>query len=62
MTQQELARLIGTSHSVISRIESGQHKTSVETLSRIAKALDARLVVGFQSGPAERPEQYPVAI
>lgn len=62
LTQQQLARLVGTSHSAISRIESGQHKTSVETLRRIAKALDARLVVGFQSGPAERPEQDLVAI
>lgn len=57
LTQQELARLVGTSHSAISRIESGQHRTSVETLRRIAKALDARLVVGFESGPADRPEQ-----
>lgn len=62
LTQQELARLVGTSHSAISRIESGQHKTRVETLRRIAKALDARLVVGFESGPAERPEQDLVAI
>src|SRR6266568_3161651 len=53
LTQQELAQLVGTSHSAISRIESGQHKTSVETLRRIAKALDARLVVGFESGPAD---------
>ena len=53
LTQQELARLVGTSHSAISRIESGRRKTSVETLRRIAKALDARLVVGFESGSIE---------
>lgn len=62
LTQQELARLVGTSHSAISRIESGQHKTSVETLRRIAKALDARLVVGFETGPAERPDRDLVAL
>lgn len=62
LTQQELARLVGTSHSAISRIESGQHKTSVETLRRIAKALDARLVLGFESGPADKPERELVAI
>lgn len=62
LTQQELAGLVGTSHSAISRIESGQHKTSVETLRPIAKALDARLVVGFESGPPERPERELVAI
>jgi len=62
LTQQELAALVGTSHSAISRIEGGQHKTSVETLRRIAKALDARLVVGFESGPVEKPERELVAI
>lgn len=62
LTQQQLARLVGTSHSAISRIESGRHKTSVETLRRIARALDARLLVGFESGPVERPEQDLVAI
>lgn len=62
LTQEQLARLAGTSHSAISRIESGQHKTSVETLRRIAKALDVRLVVGFESGPVERPEHDLVAL
>ncbi|MPZ15902.1 MAG: helix-turn-helix domain-containing protein [Chloroflexi bacterium] len=62
LTQQELARLVGTSHSAISRIESGQHKTSVETLRRIAKALGVRLVVGFESGPPEQPERELVAL
>src|SRR5438045_3057632 len=62
LTQQELARLVGTSHSAISRIESGQHKTSVETLRRIANALGVRLVVGFESGPREAPVRELVAI
>lgn len=50
-TQQELAERMGTSHSVISRIESGQHQTSVETLKRLAAALETHLVVGFQDEP-----------
>jgi len=54
LTQQEVAERMGTSHSAISRIESGQHKTSVETLKRLAEALGVRFVVGFESGPAER--------
>jgi ribosome-binding protein aMBF1 (putative translation factor) len=62
LTQQELAKLVGTSHSAISRIESGQHKTSVETLRRIAKALDVRLVIGFETGPVGKPERELVAI
>jgi transcriptional regulator with XRE-family HTH domain len=48
---------MGTSHSAISRIESGQHKTTVDTLQRLAEALDVRFVFGFESGPAERPER-----
>ena len=55
LSQKELAERVGTSHSAISRIESGRHRTSVATLQRIAQALDARLVLGFESGPPERP-------
>lgn len=55
ISQQELARRVGTSHSAISRIESGRHKTNVATLQRIAEALGVRLVLGFESGPPERP-------
>ncbi|SRR5713226_1885292 len=55
ISQEELARRVGTSHSAISRIESGRHKTSVETLQRLAHALGLRLVLGFESGSRERP-------
>jgi ribosome-binding protein aMBF1 (putative translation factor) len=55
ISQEELAQRVGTSHSAISRIESGRHKTSVETLQRLAHALEVRLVLGFESGPADRP-------
>jgi ribosome-binding protein aMBF1 (putative translation factor) len=55
LSQQELAQRVGTSHSAISRIESGRHKTSVETLQRLAEALGLRLVLGLESGPAEAP-------
>jgi ribosome-binding protein aMBF1 (putative translation factor) len=55
LSQEELAARIGTSHSQVSRIESGQHKTSVETLRRIAEAFDSDLVVTFESrGQAHR--------
>jgi transcriptional regulator with XRE-family HTH domain len=36
LTQEELAVRRGTSHSAISRIESGQQGTSVQTLQRLA--------------------------
>lgn len=55
LTQEQLAERMGTSHSAISRIESGQHPTSVTTLQRLAEALEVRFVMGFESGPRERP-------
>jgi ribosome-binding protein aMBF1 (putative translation factor) len=62
LTQRELAERMGTSHSAISRIESGQHKTSVETLRRLAEALELRFVVGFEGGSADRPVREIVAV
>lgn len=47
LSQAELARRMGTSHSAISRIESGQHATTVQTLRRLADALGTHLVMGF---------------
>ncbi|HUP72833.1 MAG TPA: helix-turn-helix transcriptional regulator [Acidimicrobiales bacterium] len=49
LSQEELAELVGTSHSQISRIESGRHRTNLDTLSRMAHALDLRMVLGFES-------------
>jgi ribosome-binding protein aMBF1 (putative translation factor) len=56
ITQQELARRMGTSHSVISRLESGRHKFSMATLQRLARALDTKLVCGFEPNEADEPE------
>ena len=47
LSQAELAERVGTSHSAISRIESGRHPTTVQTLRRLAAALNTHLVVGF---------------
>ena len=55
ISQKELADRVGTSHSAISRLESGRHKASVETLRRVAQALGVRFVFGFESGPREAP-------
>lgn len=54
LTQEELARRVGTSYSAISRIESGQHQTSVETLRRIARALNLKLRISFEPLREER--------
>lgn len=48
LTQQQLAERMGTSHSVVSRLESGQHRFSFATMRKLAKALDTHLVYGFQ--------------
>jgi ribosome-binding protein aMBF1 (putative translation factor) len=62
LTQQELAERMQTSHSAISRIESGRHKTSAQTLQRLAEALGLRFVMGFESGPVESPVRELVSI
>lgn len=54
ITQEQLADRMGTSSSVISRIESGQHVTSVTTLERLAAALQVKLLVGFETEAGDR--------
>ena len=54
LSQEELARRVGTSASAIARLESGHHHPSVETLRRVARALDRDLVIGFQNMVAPR--------
>jgi ribosome-binding protein aMBF1 (putative translation factor) len=62
LSQQELADLVGTSNSQISRIESGRHRTNLDTLTRIAHALDLRLVLGFEASSASgKPKRNLVA-
>src|SRR5713101_4364344 len=62
LSQQELADLVGTSNSQISRIESGRHRTNLDTLARIAHALDLRLVLGFETSTASgKPKRDLVA-
>lgn len=49
VSQEELARRIGTKQPALSRLERGGFaKATVETLKKIADALDMRLVVKFQ--------------
>lgn len=57
LTQQEVATAAGTSHSAISRLESGTHTPSLATLQKIAAVLDEELILCFQStvdGEVER--------
>ena len=52
LTQKELAERVGTSHSAISRLESGQHRASIATLERVGEALGLRLVVSLEPATA----------
>ena len=45
ISQKELAELTGTTQSAIARLESGGRPPRIDTLLRIAEALDCELVV-----------------
>jgi transcriptional regulator with XRE-family HTH domain len=45
LSQHDLAQLTGTTQSAIARLESGQRPPRIDTLLRIASALDAELTV-----------------
>lgn len=48
LTQKELASLVGTSHSVISRVEDDDYQGhSLNLLKRIAEALDRKIEIRF---------------
>jgi ribosome-binding protein aMBF1 (putative translation factor) len=50
LTQAELAKKIGTKQPALSRLERGGFsKATVETLKKIATALDAKLVIKLQT-------------
>src|SRR2546427_9769368 len=60
LTQEQLAGRIGTTASAISRLESGQHKPSMETLRKLAHASGGNLLVGFEV-PRAQPTLADVA-
>jgi ribosome-binding protein aMBF1 (putative translation factor) len=45
LTQSQLARAVGTTQSVISRIERADQNLTLATLSKIASALKSNLVI-----------------
>ena len=45
LSQRELAELVGTTQSAIARLERGGRPPRIDTLLRIAEALDCELVV-----------------
>src|SRR5580693_3444382 len=47
LTQEELARKMGTTQPVVARLESGRARPSMRTLERLAKATGSRLLISF---------------
>jgi ribosome-binding protein aMBF1 (putative translation factor) len=48
LTQQELAKRMGTTQPAVARLESGRTRPSIRTLERLAEATGSRLVIGFE--------------
>jgi ribosome-binding protein aMBF1 (putative translation factor) len=48
MTQEQVARAMGTTQAVIARLEGGRVKPSTRTLERFAKATGTRLRITFE--------------
>ena len=57
MTQAELAVAMGTTRSVVSRLESGKHAPSIDTLAAAARALGCELEIRFRPRP-DLPKQH----
>jgi ribosome-binding protein aMBF1 (putative translation factor) len=48
LSQRQLAELTGTTQSAIARLERGGRPPRIDTLLRIAEALDCRLVIELE--------------
>lgn len=57
MTQEQVAKAMGTTQAVVARLESGRSMPSTRTLQRYAKATGTRLRVSFE---AAKPDQQPL--
>ena len=49
LTQEQLARRMQTTQSVIARLESGRTRASTRTLERLAAATGTRLKITFEA-------------
>src|SRR5665811_2637163 len=48
LTQQEVADRAATSHSFISKLESGDHMPTIPVLKRVLAVLDEELLIGIE--------------
>jgi ribosome-binding protein aMBF1 (putative translation factor) len=51
MTQEEVAAAMGTTQTVVARLESGRAMPSTRTLQRFAKATGSKLRISFEPAP-----------
>jgi DNA-binding XRE family transcriptional regulator len=52
MTQEQVAKAMGTTQAAVARLESGRSKPSTRTLQRFADATQTRLRISFE--PAKK--------
>jgi transcriptional regulator with XRE-family HTH domain len=52
MSQSEVARRMGTTQSVVARLESGKRPPSMRTMERFAQAVGGQLVMRIEKAPA----------
>jgi DNA-binding XRE family transcriptional regulator len=58
LTQKDVAKRAGTSHSFISKVEGGDHIPTIPVLKRILAVLDEELLIGIERQvPDEEPER-----
>ena len=55
MTQEQVARAMGTTQAVVARLESGRTMPSTRTLERFAKATHTRLRISFEPVKPVKP-------
>lgn len=61
LTQQQVAERAGTSHSFISKLESGTHIPTIPVLTRIFAVLDERLLIGIERDTADGDLEQEIA-
>jgi transcriptional regulator with XRE-family HTH domain len=54
LTQEDLARKMGTTQPVVARLESGRSRPSMRTLERLADATGSRLLISFAPRAAKK--------
>ena len=54
LTQEKLARKMGTTQPTVARLESGRTRPSMRTLQRLARATESRLQISFEPRRAKR--------